>query len=412
MRGCLLIVCVASIAHADPDPLAALLSHTDAIAREVARVRGLPLKKKIANEVLDKDQLRARLVALAGDQKTQGDVRAEGLALARWGMIPPGTDYTKLMLDLLSDQIAGFYDSKAKRLTIAKSAGDDPSWAEMVLAHELDHGLQDQHYDLDRFENLPPSEGDATMARRALVEGDGVALMVEVLLARQQLPAPWSDPSVAAELEQAMGGPSGDLLDTAPIAVREALVFPYRAGFAFVAALRRHQPWSAIDAAFKRPPRSTEQILHPEKYAADERPVAVPLHVSVPGYKEAHVNVWGELGFALFLRSNGIDDEIAAQAAAGWGGDRVVLLANGARTIGVARFSWDTEADAIEAHEAAVRAIDAAVVAGTAEHGESRTRWLALDGTVAFVERRGRSLVIAIGVPLQHAADVETQAWR
>jgi len=412
MRRCLLIVCIASVAHAEPDPLAALLSRTDAIAKEVAHVRGLPLKKKIANEVLDKTQLRARLLALAGDQKAQADVRADGLALARWGMIPPTTDYAQLMLDLLSDQIAGFYDSKAKRLTIAKSAGDDPDWAEMVLAHELDHGLQDQQFDLDKFEDLPAAEADAAMARRALVEGDGVALMVEVLLARQQLPAPWSDPSVAAELEQAMAVPTGDTLESAPLAVREALVFPYRAGFRFVAALRRHASWAAIDNAFKRPPRSTEQILHPEKYLADEKPVAVGLHVALAGYKQAHASVWGELGFSLFLRSHGIDEDIAAQAAAGWSGDRVVLLAKGSRTIGVARLAWDREADAIEAQEAAVRALDAAILAGTAEHGETRTRWVAVDGTVAFAERRGKALVLAIGVPLALAAEVENQAWR
>ena len=192
------------------------------------------------------------------------------------------------------------------------------------------------------------------------------------------------------------------------------MLFPYREGLAFVAALRRRQPWSAIDAAFKRPPRSTEQILHPEKYVADEEPVVVapPAPSALGTYKVAHSTVWGELGFQLFLRSHGIDAAIAAQAAAGWGGDRVVVLAKGDRTIGIARFEWDSEADAIEAHEAAVRALDAAIVGGTIEHGELRTRWLALDGTIAYAERRGSSLMLAIGVPARLAADVERELTR
>jgi hypothetical protein len=135
----------------------------------------------------------------------------------------------------------------------------------MVLAHELDHALQDQSFDLHHFEDLPDSEGDAALARHALIEGDGVALMIEVLLARGHVPAPWSDPAVATQLVDAMGLPTGDSLDHAPLAIREEMLFPYRAGFAFVAAIRRRQPWSAVDAAFRRPPRSTEQIMHLDK---------------------------------------------------------------------------------------------------------------------------------------------------
>ena len=417
MWRCLLIACIVGAfgisTRAEQDPLAALLARTDAVAKEVSKIRGLPFKKKIENEVLDRYQLRARLLEIAADQKTQTETRAEGLALARWGMIPLDTDYLKLMIELLTDQIAGYYDPKTKRLTISRHAGDDPDWAEMVLAHELDHGLQDQKYDLEKFEDLPATEGDAAMARHALVEGDGVALMIEVMLARKKIPAPWRDPSIAAELEKAMGVPNGDILERAPLAVREALMFPYRAGFAFVASLRRKKPWSAIDAAFKRPPRSTEHIMHPEKYLVDELPIAITLDTpsALAGYKLVHNTVWGELGFQLFLRAHGLATEMSKQAAAGWGGDRVIIVAKGERTVGLARFDWDSEADAIEAHEAAVRALDAAIIGGTAEHSDTRTRWLAVDGNVAFAERRGTSLVLAIGVPARAADAVQRELW-
>jgi hypothetical protein len=186
------------------------------------------------------------------------------------------------------------------------------------------------------------------------------------------------------------------------------MLFPYREGLAFVAALRRRHPWSAIDAVFKRPPRSTEQIIHPEKYVADEKPIAVAAPASPPGYSVASSTVWGELGFDLFLRAHGVDDGIAAQAAAGWGGDRVIVLAKDGdvrpeRAIGLGRFAWDTEVDAIEAQEAAVRAIDDAILGATTDHDELRTRWLALDGSLAWVERHGTTLEIAIGVPVAMA---------
>lgn len=409
---------VSVAAYADPDPLAALLARTDTIAKQVAKQRGLPLKKKIEQEVVSRDELRARLVTLAADHETQADTRAEGLALARWGMIPPGTDYLQLMIDLLTDQIAGYYDPDTKKLTIAKAAADDPAWAELVLAHEIGHALQDQTFDLDAFEHLPDDEGDAALARQALVEGDGVALMIELALSGKKLPIPWSDPSVARELERAMSLPSDDELDRAPLAVREALLFPYRAGFSFVAALRRDQPWSAVNAAFKRPPRSTEQILHPDKYAADEKPVAVTIQIppSLADYKVAHSTVWGELGFSLFARAQSLDEQMASLAAEGWHGDRVVTLTKAddprpSRAVGLARFEWDSEPDAIEAHDAAVRALDTAIIGGTAEHTDTRTRWLAVDGTASLVERRGTSIVIAHGVPARLLDAVQAELW-
>ncbi len=417
--GVSVTACLASVAAADPTALDKLLARTDKVAREVAKIRGLPLKKPIPNEVVDKDELRKRLVAMAAEDKTATETVAEGLSLARWGMIPLATDYKALLVDLLTEQIAGYYDPETKKLTISKTAGDDPAWAEMVLAHEIDHGLQDQSFDLKKFEDLPSSEGDAAVARRALVEGDGIALMVEVMLARSGNAAPWSNPEVAASIEKAMTVPgNGDGLDKAPLAIREGLIFPYRAGMSFVASLRRRQPWSAVDAAFAKPPRSTEQIIHPERYLAGDEPIPIEIKkpASLRDFTPAQSTVWGELGFTLFLRSHGISDAAAAEAAAGWGGDRAVTFAKGddkrpQRAVGVSRSEWDSEADALEAFEAAEKALDHAVAGATIDHVGTRTRWMALDGTVSWIDRKGPSLVMVIGAPAWAAEALATEVW-
>ncbi len=408
----------ATLAAADPTPLDLLLARTDKVAREVAKIRGIKLKRPIPNEVVDKDELRRRLLVMAAEDKTASETVAEGISLARWGMIPLSMDYKALLIDLLTEQIAGYYDPDTKKLTISKSAGDDPAWAEMVLAHEIDHGLQDQNFDLKKFEDLPPSEGDALAARRALVEGDGIALMIEVMLSRTGTAAPWSNPEVADSIEKAMTVPgNGDGLDKAPLAIREAMMFPYRSGLSFVAALRRRQPWSAVDAAFAKPPKSTEQILHPERYLAGDDPVPVEITppLALRGFGPAHVTVWGELGFDVFLRSHGIDPNTAAEAAAGWGGDREMTLVKlddkrPSRAVGLSRSEWDSEADALEAFEAAEKALDHAVTGATIEAG-TRTRWMALDGTVSWIERRGPSMVIVLGAPAWAADALATEIW-
>lgn len=410
---------LASVAAADPSALDKLLAKTDQVAREVAKIRGLPLKKRIPNDVVDKDELRRRLLVMAAEDKTATETVAEGVALARWGMIPLATDYTALLIDLLTEQIAGYYDPETKKLTVSKTAGEDPAWAEMVLAHEIDHGLQDQSFDLKRFEDLPAAEGDAAAARRALVEGDGIALMIEVMLARSGSAAPWSNPEVAASIEKAMTVPgNGDGLDKAPLAIREGLIFPYRAGLSFVAALRRRQPWSAVDAAYAKPPRSTEQIIHPERYLAGDEPIAIDLATpaALREFAPAHSTVWGELGFTLFLRSHGIDAATATEASAGWGGDRAVTFAKGAdkrpqRAVGISRSEWDSEADALEAFEAAEKALDHAVAGATIDHVGTRTRFMALDGTVSWIDRKGPSLVLVIGAPAWAADALATEVW-
>jgi hypothetical protein len=406
--------------RADGDTLAALLRRTDAVAREVARVRGLPLKRPIPNEVVDRAELHARLLKMAAEDKTAVDSAAEGFALERWGMIPPGTDYKSLLVDVLTEQVAGYYDPETKKLTISRSAGDDPAWAEMVLAHEIDHGLQDQSFDLHRFEDVPSSEGDAAAARHALVEGDGIAVMIEVMLARRRAKVDWANPEIATAIEKSMSAPGigSDGIDRAPLAIREAMLFPYRAGFGFIAALRRRQPWSAVDAAFARPPRSTEQVLHPERYLADDPPIPIEARASaaLPGFAIAHSTVWGELGFGLWLRSRGVDERTADEAAAGWGGDRVIVLARPgdrrvSHAVGIARTEWDTEADAIEAAEAAGKALADLVVGGTIDRTANRMRLFGIDGTVSWIERKGPSLIIVLGAPAWSAAALATQVW-
>ena len=238
-------------------------------------------------------------------------------------------------------------------------------------------------------------------------------------MARSGRAAPWSDPEAATMFEKAMTVPgNGDGLDKAPLAIREAMIFPYRAGLSFVAALRRRQPWSAVDGAFAKPPRSTEQVIHPERYLAGDEPTPITIAplAALRGFTKAHETVWGELGFELFLKAHGVDADAAATASAGWGGDRVVTLTRDAdkrpeRATGVSRSEWDSEADALEAFESLEKALDDAVTGATIDHVGTKTRWMALDGSVTWLERRGPSIVMVIGCPAWAADALAAEAW-
>jgi hypothetical protein len=144
------------------------------------------------------------------------------------------------------------------------------------------------------------------------------------------------------------------VLNAMPAILRDQLLFPYTSGLAFVEGQRNSGGWSAVDAVYGRPPDSTEQILHPEKYLAHETPVAVEIPVDLAkrlgaGWRVDLQDTWGEFGLREWLSdAGGIAAEQANAAGQGWGGDRLVLVSNGS-TMGVAiETVWDTTADAAE----------------------------------------------------------------
>jgi hypothetical protein len=415
------------VAVAPPD----LLDRTDALAKELSALRGLPVKAPIAKELVDRAELRRRLIAMTARPKEQAQLRREETLVKHWGLVPRQLDYTGLLLDVLSEQIAGYYDDETKKLTLTEDPEFDPEWSELVLVHEIQHALQDQSFALAKFRDLPVGEDDAAAARAALVEGDGIAVMLEVMAVRSGQPLPWSSPQATQSVAESLAESTEPELQNVPLVVREQLAFPYQAGFAFVAALRRQQPWRAVDAVFRRPPLSTEHILHPQLYARYEAPLPVsklalpaPLLARMRGGAVATAasaapveTVWGEFGFSLFLRSHGVNASTAEGAAAGWGGDRVTVLPIGEKSgradeLGVARLRWDSEADAREAYDAVVWAMDSWLFGAMIEQADQRTRWLDVQGRLSQVERRGATIVITHKAPLRAAALLDEELWR
>lgn len=382
MRSLLAILALAGTAAAQPvaagDPAV--------LARDLARLRGVSVKRVRAV---------AAAVLPAAEVVPDAEVAAEGLALVRWGLVPADLDYAAL------------------RATLAAHRGADPARDDLARAHAIGHALQPSQ----RVER----DLDARRARQALREGAALALVIELAHARAGRPLPWTDPRATAALidEVTAAALADPALAGAPLVVRETVAFSSRAGLGLVAALRRRQGWRAVDAALARPPRSTAQVLHPARYAdrAAPRAIALARPAALRDHVVAHDAAWGELGFQLFLRGHGIDPARAAIAAAGWAGDRAIVMVpaddgGAARAVGLSRSRWDTEADAIEAAEAAELALAAALPGAVHDRAGDRARWVAVDGTHAWVERRGAQLVLAIGVPAGAAEAVGAAVWK
>jgi hypothetical protein len=217
---------------------------------------------------------------------------------------------------------------------------------EITLAHELDHALEDQRFRVDS--RVLARGGDRGLAYLALIEGSATALM-ERYAERRFSP----EELIAGAAVSAFAG-TGDL----PPFLTAQLLFSYTGGERFVARLLElgGGRWTVVDAALRfRPPASTEQILHPDKYRAHEKPAAV----SVPdlsgslgqGWRQINQNTLGEMAIRLMLEEY-VDANRASRAAAGWGGDRWSLLEKDGRQALVLATVWDSPNDAREFFDA------------------------------------------------------------
>jgi hypothetical protein len=291
------------------------------VERFVERTRGLRFRRPVRVELLADRAFVARLHA-AGDV----DVASiKGPTLVALGLIGPGVDLPTALSKLLDAGVVGFYDTETHRLFVRRARLD--RFARTVLAHELTHALQDQHFGLTRFDALTGDEGNAATA---LIEGD--AVWVE-------------DRYAAAEAGRDPGAGSSGTRGVPPVALVQLLSFPYRDGPRFVDALRARGGSHAVDAAFRAPPVSTEQIFHPARYFDRDGPAAVRTP-SAGGRIEDRGSV-GELGLRVML-TGALPSGTVDAAATGWGGDRYVTWRAESHDHFRGRIVMDTIADAAE----------------------------------------------------------------
>ena len=316
---------------ATPDPPAGSLASKDSkqVARtlvKVSEMRGIPATKAVPGVKLDRDQLVARVKDKALREYPPEALRREGLLLQLMGFAPPSFNYLDEMLKLLEAQLEGFYEPKNGTMYLASDLKGPQ--AQATLAHELVHALQDQRWDLRKRSDYKPGRGDEAMALACLAEGDATSLMLDFVMKpdKSALDIP---PDSIRELMK--GGMNMGDVQTVPHILRSSLVAPYMEGIAFVHQLRRKGGWAAVDRAWDKLPTTTEQILHVDKFEAQEGPLTVPAPSGLAlgeGWKSEDEDTFGELGFALAL-AEWMDDDSARIAASGWGGDRASVYTKG-----------------------------------------------------------------------------------
>ena len=313
----------------------------DAVARE----RGLAPTEDVLPQFMTREELEATLVEDL--EENAEDILHAELVYKMLGLMTQDSDLYQLLLDLYTEQVAGFYDSETEELFLIAGAKDDLSALdEITLAHEFTHALQQQHFDIDAMLEAVEDNSDASTALRALVEGDASVAQFQYLIAQL---------ARERQIEALTGSRNVDssAFDSAPYILRQSLVFPYDGGADFVTALQATAVgWDDVDDAYSNPPASTEQVLHPPKYLSGEAPVEVSLpDIAVAlgeDWEVVYSDVMGEFFIRTYLETR-TTASAAADAAAGWGGDRFALLQGpGDEYALVSNLEWDTAQDAGE----------------------------------------------------------------
>ena len=322
----------------------------DAIPR-IEEATGLTFKATPKIEPRSREEVRAFLERRFREDLPDEEIAGTRAAYRRLGLIPDTLDLRAFMLDLLTEQVVGYYDPDTKVLYVVQEA--PPEQVSIIISHELVHALQDQYMSLDSLQLLR-GDNDRQVAAHAVIEGQATIVQIQTMLGGADiataLPGGWDRVrDLIRESSSQM-----PVFATAPRIIQETLIFPYLSGAEFMRTFQQLRPG---EAPYGDMPRSTEQIMHARAYF-NERDVATRVTLPAPRVgRDRYQNNLGEFETRLFLYEHMRDQSGAVRGATGWDGDRYMVIETPRGEALVWVTVWDSPVEAAEFTEALDRAI-------------------------------------------------------
>jgi hypothetical protein len=295
-----------------------LFHSVDEILEFDSKQTGLPIKKEVKRKLTSRDEVVSYLTKHLDDEDTKRLRRSE-LVLKKFGLLPRDFNLETFLVELLREEIAGYYDPKTKTVNLLDWVPMEEQ--EPVMAHELTHALQDQSVGLQKWmkrgdKDLAEIKKDPTPddiendemddAREAVVEGQAQAMMFQYALA----PAGHSivdSPQLLAAMEEETltGTPGTKIFNEAPIFLKESMTFPYSYGMEFVIkVIQKAGKQKAFAGVLQNPPHTTRQVMQPETYLSGEKidPMRVPdFKRDFKAYQKFDIGAMGEFDVAVLV---------------------------------------------------------------------------------------------------------------
>jgi hypothetical protein len=337
-------------------------AEADQIVKEmsatVEKIRGQRFKTPVTMQIIDGARAREHFKSkiLPRDEE---QMKYTQQVYHRLGLIPKDTDLLTNYLNLAEEGVDGYYEPGTKTFYLLDHVS--PGDIRAVIAHELTHALDDQHYDLQALSKLAGGDDDRSTAIAALVEGSAMVVMFTYM--EQQRSKGQTSSAKDAQVDQAR---RAEKLKVAPSFTQRSLMLPYILGFSFM--LRGHpwnffrggMPMSDLDYAFAHPPLSTRHIIHPDLYWLRPNIKFTPPKLADlsrqlgPGWTKATEGSIGELGLAVFTGARTDFDRPEVLLPESWSnaisagtiGDCFQLYVNGDQRFTVFVTGWQSEAKA------------------------------------------------------------------
>ncbi len=313
-----------------------LFSLVDELIKFSSDETGLPVKNTVKRQLTTRTAVESYLEEKFNEDQDAKRLQRDEIVLKKFGLLDRDFALKPFLLALLKEQIEAYYDSKTKTVNMLDWVDIDEQ--KPVLAHELTHALQDQHSDLEKWDDQTPddvsvdSAGDTDhlakdemdTARDAVAEGQATAIMMNYIL-KPLGKSLVKDPEVMDVLKQQMNGSENSpVMARAPLLLSESMLFPYREGLSFEQDVWMDQgKTAAFSGALDHPPTSSWEIINPREYEKHHIP-SVPLlpdiHPLVDKlYQPYDIGQVGQLDVHILTKLFG-GDEASRNLSPAWNG--------------------------------------------------------------------------------------------
>ncbi|MGD0480070.1 MAG: hypothetical protein ABSA42_07865 [Terracidiphilus sp.] len=319
-----------------PEQARQLFALVDVLIKFSSDETGLPIKSSVKRQLTSRDAVEKYLEEKFNEDEGTKRLQRDEIVLKKFGLLDHDFELKPFLLALLKEQIEAYYDSKTKTVNLLDWVGPDDE--QPVLAHELTHALQDQHSDLEKWDNQTPddvstdSAGDndhlakdeMDTARDAVAEGQATAVMWDCVL-KPMGKSLIKDPEVLDLVKSQMSSSEDSpVMARAPLLLSESMLFPYREGLSFEQDVWMDQGQTAAFAgALDRPPTSSWEIINPREYEKKHIP-PIPLLPNIhpltdPTFKPYDIGQVGQLDVHILSELLG-SDNAARDLTPAWNG--------------------------------------------------------------------------------------------
>jgi len=322
--------------HITPEQAQQLFALVDELLKFSSQDTGLPVKGTVKRQMTTRAAVESYLTEKFNEDEGAKRLQRDEIVLKKFGLLDRDFELKPFLLALLKEQIEAYYDSKTKTVNLLDWV--DPDEQKPVMAHELTHALQDQHSDLEKWDDQTPNDVSTTAAedvdhlardemdtaRDAVAEGQATAVMFDYVL-KPMGKSLVKDPEVLDIVKSQMNSSADSpVMSRAPLLLSESLLFPYKEGLSFEQDVWMDQGQNAAFAAMlDRPPTSSWEIINPRVYEQKRIP-AVPLLPDIhplvdPLYRPYDIGQIGELDVHIITELFG-GDASASDLTPAWDG--------------------------------------------------------------------------------------------